>query len=258
MNTPQLYLAGVFIVFALGLFVWRSRFDRLRAKAWDSSGETPGLGLALARFLRTNARLVSIGRGIVNHAVPFAFALMLILCAGYAINKVGFDAMSATGTVCVASADSELLGAGEATKHFDIRNPCFATGISLEAGAKYRIDFPNADEPIWRDGNIEVKSRNGYNSFDKDIPWYLIFGAPMRRIIGENWFKPIARIGQYGNDEYVLGRTSTLIDAGKSGELFLYVNDAVFGLPNVWGHFYENNEGLSTVSIRKLDAPPKY
>jgi hypothetical protein len=55
--------------------------------------------------------------------------------------------------------------------------------------------------------------------------------------------------------------------AQSDGELFLYVNDAVFGYPSyrvLFGHsplgvfkgFYDNNSGKATVTIKRIDAAP--
>jgi hypothetical protein len=81
-------------------------------------------------------------------------------------------------------------------------------------------------------------------------------------------FKPIARIGETGNDEYPLTPVDpfpldapvdkkremiTEIQARRDGELFFYVNDAVFLWP--WFHTYGNNRGTATVWIQRVEAP---
>jgi hypothetical protein len=42
------------------------------------------------------------------------------------------------------------------------------------------------------------------------------------------------------------------IKARRTGELFLYVNDAVIGLPRVAGAFYGNNGGRAQVDVARL------
>ena len=39
----------------------------------------------------------------------------------------------------------------------------------------------------------------------------------------------------------------------RSGELFLYVNDAVLPLPWVYDLFYRNNKGTASIVIRRLN-----
>ena len=42
------------------------------------------------------------------------------------------------------------------------------------------------------------------------------------------------------------------IKAHRTGELFLYVNDAVLGVPGVTDVFYRNNHGQARVEITRL------
>jgi hypothetical protein len=91
-------------------------------------------------------------------------------------------------------------------------------------------------------------------------------------VLNKAWFQPIARIGAVGADEYPLepdtrqivatpesgeGRRELVADirARRSGELFLYVNDAVVGIPRFVGHFYANNRGEATVTVARLGRP---
>jgi hypothetical protein len=41
--------------------------------------------------------------------------------------------------------------------------------------------------------------------------------------------------------------------ADRGGELFLYVNDAVIGLPWVSDAYYKNNKGSAKVTVRLLN-----
>ena len=56
---------------------------------------------------------------------------------------------------------------------------------------------------------------------------------------------PVATPRRKTKDEEL---TST-IRARRTGELFLYVNDAVLGIPGAAGVFYKHNEGRATVSV---------
>ncbi|MBI2494620.1 MAG: hypothetical protein HYV94_21330, partial [Candidatus Rokubacteria bacterium] len=76
--------------------------------------------------------------------------------------------------------------------------------------------------------------------------------APFKRSFGREWFQPIARIGRYGKDPYSLGAPS--LRARTAGELFLFVNDAVVGVPGLWSVLYGNNTGSATVTIRRIDG----
>ena len=99
----------------------------------------------------------------------------------------------------------------------------------------------------------------------------LFAGLPLRRMLYRPWFRPIARIGAVGADEYPLDpdtrpvpsdRMPAAADAGnelvaeinarRTGELFLYVNDAVLGVPPFAGAFYGNNGGRAQVEVARL------
>ena len=83
------------------------------------------------------------------------------------------------------------------------------------------------------------------------------FGLPFRRRLAEPWFRPIARIGSRGNDEYVLPGPVSQIRARTSGELFLFVNDAVIEVPGLRGLFYRNNAGTARVTVEQFGRGPQ-
>jgi hypothetical protein len=232
------------------------------------------VGLRIARFFRTNGRARRVQTFLVRQMIPFFFIALICLTGFYAMNWLAFAVVSAAGEVCAPTDAAKLvsLEPGKVkTLRFDIADPCFATGIRLTAGTKYRITFSHPTD--WHDGGIDladlpVRQPNGqtrprlptegYATFDKGVPLYLLAGVPMLRVAGENWLKPIARIGVYGHVEYPLGPNATLIEPQRTGELFFYVNDAVLGVPDLWDRFYPNNSGSVTVEIRPVEAPTSY
>jgi hypothetical protein len=72
----------------------------------------------------------------------------------------------------------------------------------------------------------------------------------------------IARVGETGVDEYFLDSVPVpntdpqvyraRFTAQRGGELFLYVNDAVIGLPRLSTYYYKNNKGAAKVTARLL------
>ena len=123
----------------------------------------------------------------------------------------------------------------------------FYSRVSLIAG-----DKPNHKPSAGKDGDITPPSINGFGF--KFMPWTMYPGLLFRRHLSEPWFKPIARIGYLGRDEYPLdlkpdgesssGPFTAEITARRSGEIFLFVNDAILPLPNGWQFFYNNNKVL--------------
>jgi hypothetical protein len=72
----------------------------------------------------------------------------------------------------------------------------------------------------------------------------------------------MARVGETGVDEYFLDPapvpdTSPQVykarfTAERAGEIFLYVNDVVIGLPWLSDRFYKRNSGTAKVTVRLL------
>jgi hypothetical protein len=96
----------------------------------------------------------------------------------------------------------------------------------------------------------------------------MMLGLPIRRLLATNWFATILRIGNTGLGEVVLPfdrqdsppcqcpATTTYtatFKAQKTGEVFVYVNDAVIGLPGYFDVFYRsNNKGKSDLTLQLL------
>jgi hypothetical protein len=136
-------------------------------------------------------------------------------------------------------------------------------GLGLDQGVRYRISI-RVEGAEWRDDGISTDLEGfGWNRMTAAM----IAGLPLRRHLTEPWFKPSARIGARGRDEYSLEPTvpfapgddrrtmTTEITARTSGELFLYVNDAVVGLPGVYDVFYRHNRGGADVTVERVRAP---
>ena len=76
-------------------------------------------------------------------------------------------------------------------------------------------------------------------------------GIPLRRELTRPWFRIVARFGSQGGEETFLdpdpdskdGSIAEVIQATRNGELYLFVNDAVLGIPGLYDFFYGNNKG---------------
>jgi len=134
---------------------------------------------------------------------------------------------------------------------------CQSMGVYLERGARYLITFESTKS--FRDGGIPAE--RGFYSSEPDNPLQAaaMFAAiPLRRELMQPWFRIVARFGGQGgeqtflepdpSDRYLINEP---IRAPRDGELFLFVNDAVFGIPGFYGKFYKNNEGSTRVVIRR-------
>jgi hypothetical protein len=208
-------------------------------------------------WLRTRRAYEGFFRWLTRRFLPVLFALAIYYTGAATVSRLTFSVFSAAGGVCAPSDQTRPVQGDTPPTKFDPKNPCAATGYKLQEGARYRIWIDTSEG--WAD--------KGFKADVEGFSTGWLYGAiPFRRWIAQPWFKPIARIGAHGNDEYPLDplvpfaenepkrRLATEIQARRSDELFLYVNDAVFFWP--WWHTYNNNKGAATVKIQRIEAPP--
>ena len=85
----------------------------------------------------------------------------------------------------------------------------------------------------------------------------MVFALPMRRELIRPWFRIVARTGSTGGEEAFLDpdpkdhSIDEVMRATRDGELFLFVNDAVLGVPGLEGVFYSINIGSADVTITR-------
>jgi hypothetical protein len=263
---PGWFLLGVtllaLLLFASGRLSRKIR-DVMR-NVWEPILAAPGQNVPAAQppadfvyWLRTRPAYQAFFRALTRHIFPFVFAMAFYFVAIVLVSRLTFSVWSAVGGVCRQPNDSKPLNGMASAVSFDPKNPCAAMGYSVQEGARYRIWIRTSDN--WNDKRI----RANVEGFSR---WWLYGAVPFRRWIAEPWFKPIARIGVHGNDEYPLNAAVPFaagdpkrvlageIQARRSGELFLYVNDAVFLWP--WLHTYGNNNGMATVHVQRVEALP--
>jgi hypothetical protein len=152
--------------------------------------------LQIARTLRSNGTLVWLYRRWSDRVVPALLGLG-VLCALFIIaNHVVVAALSASGTLC-DSDDRHITPLGREVM-VPLNARCGATGIRLERGRTYRITLTD------RDGRLFDRTEHtDLGGFDGRTAAHRI-GKPFRRWPNERWFTPIARVGQFGNEEYAL------------------------------------------------------
>ena len=161
-------------------------------------------------------------------------------------SRTSFYVRSTLGFLCEKSETTKP--ATSNSVNLDISNSCFATGIFMEKGATYSFEV---ESDQWHDG-ANLAEPTGFNS--AELSWAI----PIRRKFSEPWLKLLGRINSSGNEEFSIANGLEEYKAKSEGELFLFVNDGVFGFlpsPN-WGlpYFWQlgPNKGRATVSITKL------
>ena len=244
--------------------------------------------LSIARALRTSGAVLAVNRVFTNWLVPFLFLGIMGFVALMLLNKAGIEIDKAVDSPCAATPGlTPVEKVGSAASAFATRDACWASGLVLEKGARYRIRLDMGEE--WFDGG----HRADLGGFDSDTVVHVL-GWGLKQSWSGKWFQPIARIGERGNDEYLLepvapfsqhdgykGQWQTAgfclplddntaksaaasaptpadrrsmvaeITARRTGELFLYVNDA---MPLVGDRscFTRNNRGTAKVSVERV------
>ena len=310
-------IAGLVLVFIFGdslrakidlgiLVVAITALLGIRKLGRQPAGQSPNtpipgtLALSLARFLRNNRLLNRAYWLLFDRIVPFLFALLLLSAGLAVVNRAMFDAVSAAGYSCkgspTASADqTEKIGTSD--QSFRTDQMCWPSGLVLQEGHRYRITLSTPGD--W----FDKTTRADVAGFSSDSILHFI-STPILRWWTQTWFKPIARIGVVGNDEYVLtpvdpfephtypqcpeiqretmgggvrakiqpdiaanlmtcaqvpsDRLTVITDirARSTGELFLYVNDAVLAFPGLADFFYRNNSGKGRITVEQITELP--
>lgn len=216
---------------------------------------------------------------LTHRVLPGGFLLALVYAAVAIATQVTFAVRASWGAVCRSDRPGDRVERSAETS-FRTDGLCTATGLFLEKGATYRlrITIPAGDR--WTDRGIPA-GPNGVRS--EDTSFRMTAAVPLRRHIAQRWYKPMARIGQTGTDEYPLDPKPSLAEAAapatqaaaapqadvtfetelvarSDGPLFFYVNDAVLDLPflpnAVRTAFYRNNTGSARVTVERLTQSP--
>jgi hypothetical protein len=230
------------------------------------------IGRKLTRWLRT----LCTGRcAAVRNAATATVALVLMLGAGSVLaNKVLYGVGAALGFACTPSGKAAPLRAGgePVTVTLDVSEPCQATGIALVGGERYTITVEarpasgvtSSSSPVpypWRDGAIAA----GAGGFAPDAVRKLTpFGqmamrllVTVRRVWSEEWFVLMGQTGHNSLQPFAIGEGLRWFKAPSSDELFVYVNDGVFGVPYLWALPYSWSVGENRGTARITVAPAR-
>jgi hypothetical protein len=267
----------VFSVALVTLLIWiGSRLgsaitDKMET-IWDAQpAQIPSLPSGGVYALRTHWLYQRVLWTLKRHIFPFISVIAIL----YLVITIGshllFNLQDAAGLYCKPSAETESVsvrGSVTAKTSFQAQDFCWASGIALEKNRRYVVTVTRIS-PVWKDAWPLLP--NGY-----DVPLggmlgvseistfadrvALFFGVPLRRVFLRPWFRIIARVGPTGTEEYFLDpddqdkadRISPVFTVRRSGELFLYVNDATIGVPPLANFFYRGNEGEATITVTDM------
>lgn len=263
-------VAALAVLLTLGGTLKATINDHMR-RIWASRGASNPVPTSMLHSAIYGFRTWSLYRWLIwfgrMRAIPLLFAVMSVVVVLQLASHFLFNAADSMGAFCTETEAGKLtpvnLGRPQAGLPFDTKSLCSATGLRVQAGYRYEIVF-TVEEP-WRDGEIQT-SPVGYTSASQPFPerWFLRSGVLLRRILFRRWYMAVARIGSTGVDEYFLDPVPVrdtvnayrgFFTARRSGEVFVYVNDAVIAFPWLVSRFYDNNTGNAQVTITLANRP---
>ena len=272
---PGVFLGLVAAVGGLmGLGTWLDSKIHIRMSAlWPPSPILDG-EFSTLHDIRESKIYQGILQGLKKHLMPAIFGLAALASLGIiglsGISRITFSWHDARGEFCISDGNIHLDGISRtysARRVFDPKVPCWRAGLLAEKGAIYRVVLNIApDRDAWKDGDLRADLTgilDSHGFFAATTAW------PAKRYVWENYYKPIVRIrkvvpGAAGQDEYVLNPTfksarpryDCLVSdfvAESSGELYLFVNDAIiYFMPNGLFATYDNNGGKAEFHVKRI------
>jgi uncharacterized protein (DUF2235 family) len=231
--------------------------DAMRAIWKRSAGASAAEPGGLVFSLRTSRPYIWWWKAMKWFVLPAAAGVVSGFLVVAAASQALFALVSSTGAIC-SRTPGERSAAAESIENarFPTNSVCWASGFNVRQGVRYRITLKI--EEAWRDNGTPTNV-HGYGRAESSGMKRV--ALPFRRYLSESWFKPVARIGHRGSDEYPLQPSDALnldttggtliaeFTARRNGELFLFVNDVVWPLPAAWQTHYANNAGTALVSV---------
>lgn len=179
----------------ISCFVWlQARAVSARIRCGATLPAT--LALSLARSLRGSPALVAAYRCWSRKVVPFILGAALVTTILCLANKMLIEAQAVNNSDChapVATAPPPVNA-----QDIPVSSFCGATGIWLRKGMRYRITLQDLEGKLFdRTVHADLGGFAGASTVHR-------FAKPLRRWWNENWFTPVARVGQLGKEEYAL------------------------------------------------------
>jgi uncharacterized protein (DUF2235 family) len=241
-----------------------ARITDLMGMIWRRAPSAPsGIPKNFIYKLRSNPLYIAAHEGVKRKWAPAFFAL-LFAYAGIALaNRMLYNAQDVWGLTCTGSPDPKGLGKYETVVQpveFMTSDLCKPTGIQLDGGgARYYVKIEPVAGKDWYDSGIKVPI--GGFSPTVQPAWNQRIGlglaVPLRRELTKDWFRIVLRYGDVGGEEVFLDPDpdDSVIEANikptRKGELFIFVNDSVVGIPGLYDYFYRNNKGAATLTVTR-------
>lgn len=264
---PGLFLVSALLVAGLLLLGGRiaATTNGKMSAIWRKlPGAPQGLPNNLLYRLRSSPAYETTLVTLKSRIAPAVFAIFFVYIGLAVASHLLFNIQDVWGATCKETPQASLVALKPGVKvelpnTFHTKELCHATGVMLTARERYVIEMAPT---VWDDGGIPVEPG--------DSPWeaanwmqklLFIAAVPLRRELFQDWFEVVVRYGRTGGEEafYIYDPTTSKIEfpmrPTRDGELFVFVNDAVIGLPLLYDRFYRNNHGSAKifVTLKKKD-----
>jgi uncharacterized protein (DUF2235 family) len=260
--------AGWFVPMAIlyGFLLWHSRTidnnkHRLSELVWwpikrcpKPTPPTPGVGFfeRLAGKLRHIGWLNQLRRLTVTQVVPVLTLLGVGCILAGAIYRTGWHMPAVDGGICARSLPSLPSAPARPNERvtipFQTIKPCVDAGIELLADRRYQVDI---EAQGWNDDGYPA-GIEGLAGLARFRPGF-VAAIPARRHLALPWFVLVGEIGRDSGKVFPVNRQHFVFVPPHSGRLYLYVNDAIDGIGELWNTYYLNNAGTATITLRPLD-----
>jgi uncharacterized protein (DUF2235 family) len=262
-----LLLAGLVTFFTLWGMRIASRISDRMGSIWRGVPRMPpGLPDNFIYRLRSNRYYIAFHEGIKRKWAPAFFALLFVYLGLSLASHLLYNIQDVWGLTCKESGDATGLARGTGTPRtdgesrtveFNTSDLCKPTGILLEKNARYHVEVKSTIR--WADAGFRVPD-GGFSANDPP-DWYhrilLGLGVPLRRELTQDWFRIVLRYGGVGGEEVFLDpdpdddKIQANIRPTRDGELFIFVNDAVIGIPGLYDLFYRQNGGRAQLKVTR-------
>ena len=248
-----------------GLMWWgmriASRISVCMGTIWRGVGNAPsGLPNNFIYRLRSSVPYVAFHEKLKYRWAPAFFALLFVYLGLCLASHLLYNVQDVAGFTCTESAATKTVPDKKDKSlepiSFDTSDFCKPTGIMVEKGVRYLVEIKGQD---WTDGGIPVHV-GGFSTANPPS-WYhrilLALVVPLRRETTQDWFHVVLRYGSVGGEEDFIEPDpddkylETTIRPKRSGEVFVFVNDAVVGIPGLYDLFYRGNKGTATLTITR-------
>jgi hypothetical protein len=259
------------LVVLLKLSSWiASRSANLMSSIWRKTPAAPsGRPHNLIYGLRSSRAYIRFHNGLKHTVAPAFFAALFLYLGLSVASHISFNVLDVWGKTCVEHAAihpaTKLKVKEVRVIDFDISKLCTPTGVELETnGARYLVQVippPGVEPKNWKWHNGIFKVPVGGPSTTEPVSWYerayLTIFLPLRRELFEDWFRIVLRYGPVGGEESTFepDPTDPLIQDNikptRTGELFIFVNDAVIGIPGLYRYLYRFSEGKGRLTVTR-------